>query len=88
VTARVEIDIKYAGYLTRQEERVRKLAGEDAVVIPPDIDYGSLPGLRGEVVERLERARPATLGQAGRIPGVTPASVDVLRVHCHRRADP
>ncbi len=76
----VETDIKYEGYLTqqrRQVEQVRKLEGRR---IPGSVQFGSIPGLSREVVEKMERIRPATLGQAGRIPGVTPSAVQILNV--------
>ena len=76
----VETEIKYEGYLTqqrRQVEQVRKLEGRR---IPGDLAFRAIPGLSREVVEKMERIRPLTLGQAGRIPGVTPSAVQILNV--------
>jgi tRNA uridine 5-carboxymethylaminomethyl modification enzyme len=76
----IETEIKYEGYLAqqlRQVEQVRKLEGRR---IPAGIRFGAIPGLSREVVEKMDRIRPATLGQAGRIPGVTPAAVQILNV--------
>jgi tRNA uridine 5-carboxymethylaminomethyl modification enzyme len=80
----VETDIKYAGYLSREAvraERTRKMA---EVQIPDDMDYNA-PGISSEVAERLRRARPKTLGAAARLPGVTPAAIDMLAVLLARR---
>lgn len=85
VIARVETDVKYAGYLDRQEARARKLGEMDRISIPRDIEYRGLPGLRNEIVQKLERSRPANLGQASRIPGMTPAAIDIVRVFLERR---
>ncbi|MBI4800177.1 MAG: hypothetical protein HY794_15910, partial [Desulfarculus sp.] len=59
---------------------------QEAVAIPPDMDYAGLPGLSREVQEKLTRIRPANLGQAGRISGVTPAALAVVSLHLHRLA--
>lgn len=84
IRARLEVDVKYAGYVRRQEALAAKLAATDAVRLPAGIDYAAIPGLRGEAVEKLTRLRPATLGQASRIPGMTPAVVEILHVWCAR----
>ena len=79
IAEQVETDIKYAGYLGREAvraERTRKMA---SVVIPADMDFQA-PGISSEVVERLAAARPKTLGEAARLPGVTPAAIDMLAV--------
>jgi tRNA uridine 5-carboxymethylaminomethyl modification enzyme len=82
--AALEVDLKYAGYVVRQEALAAKLARMDEIALPPGIDYAALPGLRAEAIEKLARARPATLGQASRIPGITPAMVEILHVCCVR----
>lgn len=82
--AGLEVDIKYEGYVRRQEALAEKLAAMDEIALPADIDYATLPGLRAEAVEKLSRIRPATLGQASRIPGLTPAVVEILHVWCRR----
>jgi len=84
VREEVEIQIKYEGYIAREADGIRRLAGLEERRIPSDIDYGSLHGLSMEVIQKLEKVRPLTLGQAGRIPGVTPAALSVLSVHLAR----
>jgi tRNA uridine 5-carboxymethylaminomethyl modification enzyme len=75
--------IRYSGYIERQEREAAKLAEDDAVAIPGEMSY-SLPGLSREIVEKLSFVRPVSLGQAGRIPGVTPAAIAILRMHIRR----
>jgi tRNA uridine 5-carboxymethylaminomethyl modification enzyme len=77
----VETRIKYAGYLERQEEDARRAAGAETLSFPEHIRYAGVAGLTREAVERLEKSRPRTLGQAGRVPGLTPAALDCLRIH-------
>jgi len=74
----VETEIKYDGYLRQQERMVERLREAESRRIPQEFDYRGVPGLSREIREKLERVRPETLGQAGRIPGVTPAAVAVL----------
>lgn len=74
----VETEIKYDGYLRQQERMVERLREAESRRIPREFDYRGVPGLSREIREKLERVRPETLGQAGRIPGVTPAAVAVL----------
>ncbi|MCK9523393.1 MAG: tRNA uridine-5-carboxymethylaminomethyl(34) synthesis enzyme MnmG [Proteobacteria bacterium] len=83
---RLEIDIKYAGYLARQQNQAQRLQAADKEWLPPQMDYSGIPGLREELQEKLQHASPATLGQASRIPGMTPAAVEILRVYARRRA--
>jgi tRNA uridine 5-carboxymethylaminomethyl modification enzyme len=78
--ARVQIEVKYEGYIRRQIESADKLLRSEAKLIPPEFDYQSISGLSKEVVLKLEEVRPANIGQAGRIPGVTPAAVTLLLV--------
>ena len=80
VTEEVEIQIKYAGYLARQEKQVADFKKEEARLLPPDIDYGSIGGLRLEAQEKLSAIRPMSIGQAGRISGVSPADIAVLLI--------
>ena len=80
VTEEVEIQIKYAGYLARQEKQVADFKKEEARLLPPDIDYGSIGGLRLEAQEKLSAIRPMSIGQAGRISGVSPAVIAVLLI--------
>jgi len=74
----LEIDLRYEGYIVRQEASVERMRGQEAKPIPADLDYGRVRGLRSEARQKLEAFRPATLGQAGRISGVTPAEVALL----------
>jgi tRNA uridine 5-carboxymethylaminomethyl modification enzyme len=77
----LEIETKFAGYFRRQEEEVARLKKEEECPLPPGLNFQALSGLSGEVKEILARHRPATLGQAGRLPGVTPAALTVLAIH-------
>jgi len=78
VLTTIETDIKYAGYLAQQERQIRHLQDSEGRSIPEELEYGAIPGLSNEVRQKLTRVRPGTLGQAGRIPGVTPAAVAIL----------
>ena len=80
VTQEVEIQVKYAGYLARQEKQVEVFRKEEATLLPPDIDYLSITGLRVEAREKLQAIRPVSIGQAGRISGVSPADIAVLLI--------
>ena len=75
---RIETEIKYAGYIARQQRAIREMQRRETVAIPEDFDYSSLQGLTLEAREKLARIRPRNLGQAGRIPGVSPADEAVL----------
>jgi len=81
IIANVETDIKYEGYLRRQEAQVCEMARLENVPLPPDLDYAAITALRLEARENLARARPETLGQASRISGVNPADVQVLLLY-------
>jgi tRNA uridine 5-carboxymethylaminomethyl modification enzyme len=81
----VETRIKYEGYLRRQEELVQRAAAQEQHPLPPDIVYADVAGLSREIVEKLDALRPRTLGQAGRISGVTPAAVSCLEIHLRKR---
>jgi tRNA uridine 5-carboxymethylaminomethyl modification enzyme len=81
----VETEIKYAGYMEQQDRLVQRLRDSESRRIPTWFQYRGLPGLSREIYEKLERVRPATLGQASRIPGVTPAAIAVLDVHLSLR---
>ena len=76
----VETEIKFAGYLEQQKKSIDKLKAAEAVAIPEWIEYGAISGLSREMLETLERVRPATIGQASRIPGVTPAALSLVHV--------
>jgi tRNA uridine 5-carboxymethylaminomethyl modification enzyme len=76
----VETEIKFAGYLEQQRKSIDKLKAAEAVAIPEWMEYGAISGLSREMLETLERVRPATIGQASRIPGVTPAALSLVHV--------
>ncbi|HEV7573705.1 MAG TPA: tRNA uridine-5-carboxymethylaminomethyl(34) synthesis enzyme MnmG, partial [Thermoanaerobaculia bacterium] len=77
--------LRYAGYIDRQQREAARQANEEGVQIPADMSYG-LPGLSREMVEKLSFVRPVSLGQASRIPGVTPAAISIVRMHLRRGA--
>jgi tRNA uridine 5-carboxymethylaminomethyl modification enzyme len=76
----VETEIKFAGYLEQQKKSIEKLKAAEAMEIPEWIEYGAISGLSREMRETLERVRPATIGQASRLPGVTPAALSLVHV--------
>ncbi len=80
VTTEVEIQIKYAGYLARQWKQVEEFKKEESRLLPADMDYGAISGLRLEAQEKLSAVRPMSIGQAGRISGVSPADIAVLLI--------
>ena len=84
VAEQVEIAAKYAGYIERQKEEIERMQAHESIALPPDLDYADIYGLSKEVVQKLNEHRPATLGQAGRISGVTPAAIALLLVHLKR----
>ena len=81
VTEEVEIQLKYAGYLARQEKQMAEFRKEEARLLPEDIDYKAISGLRLEARQKLSEIRPVSLGQAGRISGVSPADIAVLMIY-------
>ena len=85
VTEEVEIQIKYAGYLARQEKQVADFKKEESRLLPADVDYMSISGLRLEAQEKLQQIRPMSIGQAGRISGVSPADIAVLLIWLESR---
>jgi tRNA uridine 5-carboxymethylaminomethyl modification enzyme len=86
ITTQIEVDIKYAGYLSRQYDMVKRSKSMEASRMPHDIDYRTIDGLSREVREKLIRIRPHSIGQAARIPGITPAAISLLSVHLKRRS--
>ena len=76
-----ETEIKYEGYLDQQRRQVDRLNGSSARAIPPNFVFLGVPGISREVGEKLTRVQPATLGQAARIPGVTPAAISIIDVY-------
>ena len=85
VAEQVEIEARYMGYLDRQDADVRAFRRDEALILPDNLDYGAIHGLSNEVREKLLAARPATLGAAGRIPGMTPAALVALLRHVKRK---
>jgi tRNA uridine 5-carboxymethylaminomethyl modification enzyme len=81
VAERLETEIKYEGYLARQESDARRLGKYEEVALPGDLDYAAIPGLSREAIEKLSAMRPRSLGQASRISGVTPVAVTLLWTH-------
>lgn len=82
----IELQVKFKGYLDRQDEQVARFKKMESVVLPKNIDYRCLSGLSNEVVEKLTRIQPLSLGQASRISGITPAAISVLQVHLKKMA--
>ncbi len=85
ILAELAEDAHYAPYIARQDAELRALAANEAIMLDSTLDYGAIGGLSREMVERLSKARPETLGQAGRIDGVTPAALTAIMVHSRRR---
>ena len=84
VAEQVEIGVKYAGYLDRQRDEIERQQRNESTPIPPGFDFASVRGLSAEVQQKLERVQPQTIGQAQRIPGMTPAAISLLLVHLER----
>ena len=82
----MEIHTKYAGYIERQQEEINRLRQHEQTRIPDSLDYLALNGLSNEIKHKLADVRPETLGQASRIPGVTPAAVSLLLIHLKKRS--
>ena len=87
VTREVEIQLKYEGYLARQEKQVEEFRKEESRLLPEDLDYNAIAGLRLEARQKLDQIRPVSLGQAGRISGVSPADIGVLLIYLEQRKD-
>lgn len=85
VAEQVEIQASYAGYIKRQSEEIEKTRRHEETTLPDDMDYAEVSGLSNEVVEKLNRHKPASIGQASRISGVTPAAISLLLVHLKRQ---
>ena len=79
------VEARYDGYLEREAVAIRRLARLEETEIPAEFDYNTLPGLANEARQKLINRRPATLGQAGRIDGVTPADIALLQIALHRK---
>jgi tRNA uridine 5-carboxymethylaminomethyl modification enzyme len=86
VAEEVEIQVKYAGYIKRQEEQVGKLLKLEGIRLPAGMDFKDIPGLTAEVREKLRKVKPLSLGQASRISGVTPAAISILMIYLRKIA--
>ncbi len=85
VELQVEVQAKYAGYIERQEREIAKHSKQESLRLPEDIDYAAVDGLSHEARQRLQAARPVTLGQASRLEGMTPSAVSLLLIHLKKR---
>jgi len=86
VAEQIEIQTRYAGYITRQQDEVARARRQEETPLPDGFDFTVVAGLSNEVRQKLEQVRPGTLGQAARIPGITPAAISLLTVHLKKRA--
>jgi tRNA uridine 5-carboxymethylaminomethyl modification enzyme len=86
IAEQLEIDARYAGYLERQERDIAAFRRDEALSLPADLDYAAIGGLSSEIRGKFGAARPATLGAASRIAGVTPAALVALLKHVKRRS--
>jgi tRNA uridine 5-carboxymethylaminomethyl modification enzyme len=86
VTEQVQIQLKYAGYLARQEKQVADFRKEEQRLLPKDLDYLSISGLRLEARQKLQEIKPVSIGQAGRISGVSPADIAVLLIYLEQNS--
>lgn len=82
--AQIEMEVKYEGYIKRQREEVRKLQKFENMKIPETFEYKNIPGLSNEIVQKLSRVKPESVGQASRVSGITPAAISVLLVHIRK----
>ena len=86
VVSQLEIEAKYQGYLQRQDEEIARVKANEEVALRPDFDYRAISGLSNELKDKLAARQPATIAQAARVPGVTPAALSLLLVHAKRDA--
>jgi tRNA uridine 5-carboxymethylaminomethyl modification enzyme len=86
VRLQVDVQAKYAGYIERQEEEIERQRRNEETALPGNLDYAEVRGLSTEARQRLSEVRPATLGQAARVPGITPAAVSLLLIHLKKRS--
>ena len=82
----IEAHASYSGYIERAEQEIERQRRHEELQLPADLDYRTLAGLSNEIRQKLAETRPDTLGQAARVPGVTPVAVSILLVHLKRRA--
>ena len=81
----VEAEVKYEGYIRRQDEEIAKIRRHEAIALPATLDYRTLPGLSRELQQKLTETQPESLAKAARIPGMTPAALSVLLVHAKKQ---
>jgi tRNA uridine 5-carboxymethylaminomethyl modification enzyme len=86
VSEQVEIDAKYAGYISRQQDEIDRLRRHENTAIPEAFDYSRVSGLSNEIKQKLGEAKPETLARASRIPGVTPAAISLLLITLKKNA--
>jgi tRNA uridine 5-carboxymethylaminomethyl modification enzyme len=86
VRLQVDVQAKYSGYIERQQQEIERQRRNEATALPADLDYDAVKGLSNEVRQRLGEARPMSLGQAARVPGVTPAAISLLLIHLKKRS--
>jgi len=86
VRLQIEVRAKYSGYIERQQDEIDRQRKHEELLLPADLDYANVAGLSNEVRQKLTAAKPDTLGQASRLPGITPAAVSVLLIHLKRRS--
>jgi tRNA uridine 5-carboxymethylaminomethyl modification enzyme len=86
IATQLEVEARYAPYIERQNDEIERRRRHETMTIPDDFDYTKVRGLSSEVTDKLVGHRPASLGQASRISGVTPAAISLLLVHLHKRA--
>jgi tRNA uridine 5-carboxymethylaminomethyl modification enzyme len=86
ITEQIEIQAKYEGYISRQQEEIERHRRNESLKLPDNLDYSAVSGLSNEVRQKLQHHRPATVGQASRISGVTPAAISLLLIHLKKRA--
>ncbi len=85
IAEQVETQVKYAGYIARQQQEIQRAEKNESARIPADLDYDQVSGLSNEIVQKFKQHRPATLGQASRIPGVTPAAISLMLIHLKKQ---
>ena len=86
VPLQVDVQAKYSGYIDRQQDEIERQRRNEETRLPESLDYAAVRGLSNEVRQRLAQHRPATLGQAARIPGLTPAAISILLIHLKRQS--
>ena len=86
VVLQVDVQAKYAGYIERQRQEIERQRRSEETPLPADLDYAGVVGLSHEARQRLAEARPQTVGQAGRLPGITPAAISILLIHLRKRS--